>query len=209
MTVQPGDRGDTQSLGHTLCEAMESLAAVGVGPMHELVADKGYHSNDVVADLAEMEIRSYVSEPNRGRRRWKGKERERKAVYANRRRIRGQRGQRLLRRRGEALERPFAHGYETGAMRRTHLRGHGNILKRLLIHAGAGNLALLMRHLHAAGTPRALAGLAALVVAATTVLRRLLRATINLPSDGARAACRARLPPTRMITPAARSSTGC
>jgi hypothetical protein len=57
-------------------------------------------------------------------------------------------------RRGEALERPFAHCYETGRMRRTHLLGHGTIRKRLLIHAGAGNLALLMRRLLGAA-PRA------------------------------------------------------
>ena len=58
----------------------------------------------------------------------------RDAVYRNRRRIRGARGQRLLRLRGERLERPFAHLYETGGMRRVHLRGHTNILKRVLIH---------------------------------------------------------------------------
>ncbi len=178
VTVQPADRGDTQSLGPTLCEAMESLAAVGAGPMRELVADRGYHGNDAVADLAEMGIRSYVSEPKRGRRRWKGKQRERCAVYANRRRIRGERGKRLLRRRGEVLERPFAHCYETGRMRRTHLRGHENILKRLLTHAGAGNLALLMRHLHKAGTPRELAGLAARIGRAIERVRRRLRPSL-------------------------------
>jgi hypothetical protein len=57
-------------------------------------------------------------------------------VYANRRRIRGARGRRLMRQRGERIERSFAHLYDTGGMRRTHLRGHANILKRLLIHAG-------------------------------------------------------------------------
>jgi len=180
VTVQPADRGDTKSLGKTLCEAMESLAAIDLACVRELVADKGYHSNDVVADLAEMEIRSYVSEPDRGRRRWKDKTREQRAVYANRRRIKGERGKRLLRKRGELLERPFAHCYETGAMRRTHLRGHPNILKRLLIHAGAGNLALLMRHLHKAGTPRGMAGLAALFASIIEATRRRLRALIAL-----------------------------
>jgi transposase len=47
------------------------------------------------------------------------------------------RGLRLLRLRGERLERPFAHLYETGGMRRVYLRGHTNIRKRLLIHAVA------------------------------------------------------------------------
>jgi len=179
VTLQPANRGDTQSLGRTLCEVMESLAAIDLEPMRELVADKGYHCNDVVVALEEMEIRSYVSEPKRGRRRWKDKEREQRAVYANRRRIRGERGKRLMRKRGELLERPFAHCYETGAMRRTHLREHENILKRLLIHAGAGNLALLMRHLYQAGTPRAMAGLPALIERAVRTLHRHIQAAIG------------------------------
>ena len=48
--------------------------------------------------------------------------------------IRGARGKRLLRQRGELLERPNAHLYDTGGMRRVHLRGHSNIVKRLLVH---------------------------------------------------------------------------
>lgn len=89
---------------------------------------------------------------------------ERDAVYANRRRIRGDRGKRLLRKRGELLERPFAHCYETGAMRRTHLRGHPNILKRLRVHVAGFNLALVMRSLLGLGKPRRLQdGLGALL----------------------------------------------
>jgi hypothetical protein len=126
----------------------------------EVVTDKGYHSNETMRDLQQQEIRSYVSEPKyRGRRRWKGKAAERQAVYANRRRIRGERGKRLLRKRGELLERPFAHCYETGGMRRTHLRGHARILKRLLVHVAGCNLGLLMRRRFGIGTPRGLQGL--------------------------------------------------
>ena len=55
-------------------------------------------------------------------------------------------------------ERSFAHLYDTGGMRRTHLRGHTNILKRVLIHAGGFNLGLVMRQLIGAGTPRGLQG---------------------------------------------------
>jgi hypothetical protein len=39
-----------------------------------------------------------------------------------------------------------------------HLRGHENILKRLLLHAGGLNLGLLMRTLFGVGTPRSLQG---------------------------------------------------
>ena len=122
-----------------------------------------------------MGVRSYISEPDRGRRNWKKKPDARDAVYRNRRRIRGARGQRLLRLRGERLERPFAHLYETGGMRRVHLRGHTNILKRLLIHTGGFNLGLLMRQLIGVGTPRGLQGrLIAVLAALLTLIRSLL-----------------------------------
>ena len=82
-------------------------------------------------------------------------------MYANRRRIRGERSRRLLRCRGELLERPVAHLYETGGMRQVHLRGHPNIPKRLLVHVAGCNLGLLLRHLIGVGTPRSLQGRAA------------------------------------------------
>jgi transposase len=157
------------TLAQTVMEAVEQLATVATnqranqrlaaGGLQELVADKGYHSNEVLADLAALKIRTYISEPDRGRRRWRNKAAAREAVYGNRRRIRGERGKRLLRQRGERVERSFAHLYETGAMRRTHLRGHPNILKRLLIHVGAFNLSLVLRKKLGAGTPRGLAAL--------------------------------------------------
>ena len=111
-----------------------------------------------MVDLEAVGVRSYISEPDRGRRNWEDHPEARDAVYRNRRRIRGARGKRLLRLRGERLERPFAHLYETGRMRRVHLRGHDNILKRVLLQAGAFNLGLLMRHLVGVGTPRGLQG---------------------------------------------------
>ena len=170
VTLQGADQGDTTTIQTTLSETEKNLAQVQQAPkakeglhptvMQEVVADKGYHSNETVRTLQGQEIRSYVSEPRyRGRRHWKDREAERKAVYANRRRIRGERGKRLLRRRGELLERPFAHCYETGGMRRTHLQTHARILKRLLIHVAGCNLGLVMRMLFGLGTPRGLQGL--------------------------------------------------
>ena len=79
---------------------------------------------------------------------------EQQAVYANRRRVKGNHGKQLLKKRGELMERSFAHCYETGGMRRTHLRGRENILKRQLIHVGAFNLSLIFRLTLGAGTPR-------------------------------------------------------
>ena len=129
------------------------------GPgIEDVVGDKRYHSNDALVDLTALGLRSSRSEPDGGRGRWKGQPSARDAVYANRRRIRGERGRRLLRCRGELLERPVAHLYETGGMRRVHLRGHPNIRKRLLVHVAGCNLGLLPRHLRGVDTPRSLQG---------------------------------------------------
>ena len=96
-------------------------------------------------------------------------------MYGNRRRIRGARGRRLMRRRGERIERSFAHLYDTGGMRRTHLRRHPNILKRLLIHAGGFNLGLVMHHLICVGTPRDLQGPLGVIIAMFLVLVAAIR----------------------------------
>jgi transposase len=160
VTVQPADKGDTETVKETLIEAAENVekAKPQTEVVKELVADKGYHSNALLEDLAILGVRTYISEPARGRRKWKGKHAARDAVYGNRRRIRGARGKRLLRQRGERLERPFAHAYQTGRFRRVYLRGHSNILKRVLIHTAALNLGLLMRLVVGVGTPRSLQG---------------------------------------------------
>lgn len=179
VTIQPADEGDTTTVEETITKAAENVEQAepdGDG-IQEVVADKGYHSNDVITALAEVGVRTYISEPNRGRRNWKGKQAERNAVYANRRRIRGERGRRLLRRRGELLERPFAHAYETGRLRRVHLRGRSNILKRVLIHNAALNLGLMMRVMVGVGTPRSLQGRLSLLSAHLfAVIHWLIRA---------------------------------
>ena len=78
--------------------------------------------------------------------------------YANRRRMKGARGKNLARWRAEKVERSMAHSYETGGLRRVHRRGHSNILKRVLVHAAALNLGLVMRKICGQGTPRGLQG---------------------------------------------------
>jgi transposase len=187
VTLQPATAGDTNTVHETLAQCGEHIREVAAeseaeataqlnpeGPA-ELVLDKGYHSNDSLLLLKEVAVRSYCSEPDRGRRNWIGKQEEKAAVYQNRRRIRGERGKRLLRQRGELVERSFAHMYETGAMRRTHLRFHDNIIKRLLIHAGAFNLSLIMRKLSGYGTPRGLQGRHLTILLSLPVVVRALR----------------------------------
>jgi transposase len=163
VTVHGADVGDPRSLVETAIAAAEQIEAAHAATptpaaLTELVADKGYHSNQAMVDLRAVGVRSYISEPNRGRRDWSNAPDAQAAVYGNRRRVNGARGQRLLRRRGAYMERSFAHLYDTGGMRRTHLRGHGNILKRLLVHASAFNLGILMRKVFGLGTPRGLQG---------------------------------------------------
>src|SRR5450755_3800741 len=172
VTLQAADQGDTTTLDETLCEAGEQVAEqirreaesrpqdkpkVHLQGIEELVTDKGYHSSAVVQRMKSYKVRSYIPEKKpKGRRDWQGQRAEQQAVYENRRRVRGEYGKSLLRRRGELIERSFAHCYETGGMRRCHLRGRENILKRQLVHVGAFNLSLILRKLLGAGTPREL-----------------------------------------------------
>ena len=169
VTVQDASEGDSATLPETLTMAAEQVEAVQPdGPgVEEVVADKGYHSDKTLVALEEIGIRSYVSEPERGQRCWQDKKTgetppekraAQRALYGNRRRIRGARGRRLQRGRSELVERPFAHQYETGGLRRVWVRGHDNVRKRVLIQAAGCNIGLLLRRLTGVGTPRSLQG---------------------------------------------------
>jgi len=170
--IHPADQGDTTTLSGTLVRATESLREVRDDAtvsaetdglvVEEVVADKGYHSSQTLVDLEEIDLRPYISEPARGRRRWMVKDpqqrafkqAEQAAVYGNRRRQKGDRAKRLHRKRGELVERPFDHVLDDGGMRRTHLKGRQKVAKRYLIHTAAFNLGLIMRQLTGFGTPK-------------------------------------------------------
>jgi transposase len=154
VTVQPADRGDTTSYTETLDAAQQEAKESHPAGIEEVVMDKGYHSGAVMVELAEREIRSYVPEPERGKRKWSGKAAEQRCVYANRRRVRAARSKRLQKLRGELCERSFAHCYETGAMRRMYVRGEDNVNKRVSVQAAAFNIGLLLRKLSGWGKPR-------------------------------------------------------
>ena len=167
VTTHGGAAADTATVKETVIEAGIAVAGLiaektpeGEYEVHaegveEVVADKGYHSNDVMVGLSKMEVRSYVAEPDRGTRNWGGKEAEKEAVYGNRRRVQGERGKRMQRQRGERLERNFAHQFDTGGLDRLYVRGLENVHKKFLIQAAACNLALLMRSTYGSGKPRA------------------------------------------------------
>jgi transposase len=191
ITTQGGAAGDSESVQETLPAAGEAIAeqiatptAQGQYKVHEqglreVVTDKGYHSGAGLAAMKQWGVRTYVAVPRQPRRNWEGKREQQAAVYANRRRVAGDRGKRLLRRRGELLERPFAHQYETGAMRRLHVRGRDNVAKRVLLQAAAFNLALILRTMTRAGTPRGLADLKKKLICA---LLRVLTALSAIPT---------------------------
>ena len=175
VTLQEAHLGDTTTVKETLAEAGTAVAEliereaeaqplekpqVNLGGIEEVVADKGYHSGPTLQQMQAAGVRTYIPEKKQaGKRHWEGKEDQQRLVYANRQRLQRPKGQRLLRKRGELIERTFAHCYETGGMRRTHLRKHNNILKRLLIHVAGANLGLLLRNRYGIGTPRGLQGL--------------------------------------------------
>ena len=167
VTTHGGAAADTTTITETVMEAGIAVAGLiaettgegeyAVHPLgiEEVVADKGYHSNEVIAELDDLGVRSYVAEPDRGRRNWKDKAAAKAAVYGNRRRIRGEHGKRLQRQRGERIERNFAHQFDSGGLDRLYVRGRENVHKKFLIQAAACNLALLMRSRYGAGKPRA------------------------------------------------------
>lgn len=163
-TVYHGDAADTATLTESLSSAQKNLEHADVSrDIEEAVADKGYHANGTLADCREwglFGVRTYIPEPDSPyERRWTDKPPEHKAaVYANRRRMNGDRGKRLQKKRSELVERSFAHICETGGARRTWLQGLEKVNKRYKMVAAARNLGLMMRSLFGSGKPRCLQG---------------------------------------------------
>jgi len=158
--IHRADAGDTTTLGPTLEEAHKNLSAVGLAPTPEapcdLVADKGYHSRDGLKGLDGGAWKSRIAEPTpaNGYLRWHGDDEARAAVYGNRGRLKSGVGKEAMRKRGEMVERSFAHILDRGGMRRAWLRGRENVHKRYLIHVAGFNLGILMRAMFGQGTPR-------------------------------------------------------
>jgi hypothetical protein len=164
--IHAADEGDTTTLAPTLEVAQKNLSAVGLAPTAEdpcdLIADKGYHSRAVMKELDDGPWKTRIAEPlpSKGYLCWHGDKAARAAVYGNRTRLRSGVGKDAMRKRGEIVERSFAHVLERGGMRRTWLRGRQNVHKRYLVHVAGYNLGILMRALFGAGTPREAATIA-------------------------------------------------
>lgn len=125
--IHPANKGDTETVSDTVAAAAKNVDAVQEHGeqaqdqvLEEPATGKGYYNSAVLVGLKELGVHSCISEPERGRRRWRGKEgiRAHPAVYANRRRIRRAKERLLQRLREEIRQRSFAHMLETGGMRR-------------------------------------------------------------------------------------------
>jgi hypothetical protein len=165
--VHPADQGDAATLVDSLLRTQVNLVRAGLEiEVEEAVADKGYHKSEVLSECTEWGWRTYIPEPKRKKRIWTDKpESWRVATAANRRRVRGERSKRLQKKRGEMVERSFAHVCETGGARRTWLRGRVNVTKRYLMQVAAHNLGVVMRALFGVGKPRVLQGAGGIVFA--------------------------------------------
>jgi transposase len=164
-TVHTADQADPATLVDSVLGAQINLVLAGSEQeIDQAVADKGYHKSETLAHCEALNVRTYIPEPKRKKRKWKGKpESWRKATEANRRRVKGKRSKRLQRLRSEYVERSFAHVCETGGSRRTWLRGLEKVSKRYLVQVAAHNLGLLMRKLFGMGKPRTLQAAGGLV----------------------------------------------
>ena len=175
-TVASADRGDSHTGPETLMIAQVALIQSGNdAAVTEVVADKGYHDNRLLAHCVELHVRTYIPERKQKHRRWTDKPAEYEAAFrANRQRVQSEKGRRLSRWRSERCERTFAHVCETGGGRRTWLRGLGNVTKAHVLRCAAYNLGLLLRKVFGLGKPRSNGGLVGLVLSLCRDLYRLL-----------------------------------
>ncbi len=157
--IHSADKGDTTTLSKTLDEAKANLAEVGAEPTSvnpaECIADKGYHSREVLKSFDDGPWKTRICEPEKkGFSRWRGDDAARRAVTNNRTRLGSDIAKQGFKLRAEIVERSFAHVLDRGGMRRTHLRGRENVQKRYLLHVAGHNLSLLMRQIIGSGTPK-------------------------------------------------------
>lgn len=158
--VRTGDCGDSEELSARVMKGCQILARVCQDPKQKkvgrsLTTDEGYFSVEEVCALQGEGIRTVMGDPHESRRN-KDKQCEvtRQTLSRARRAVKSKSGKRLLRKRGEHLERSFAHVLDHGGLRRATLRGVQNLTKRQIAAAMAYDLSLLMRKIFGFGTPK-------------------------------------------------------
>lgn len=158
--VLPGDHRDSEQLSERVIEAVVSVQVAQGTTDPEVVpqtltADKGYFSLEEIGRLQELTLKTVISDPRRGQRRMdKLGPAQREILNRAQRSTRSKQGRALLRKRGQHIERSFAHVLDAGGLRRSTLRGLENLNKRHQIAAACYNLSQLLRRLYGIGTPK-------------------------------------------------------
>ena len=156
--VLAGDHRDSEELSERVIEAVVNVQEAQADPEalpETLTADKGYFSLLEIGRLQELSLKTVISDPHRAQRRFDKLSRADRQSLARAQRSAGSKyGRKLLRKRGQHIERSFAHVLDAGGMRRATLRGLENLNKRHQIAAACYNLSQLLRQLYGRGTPK-------------------------------------------------------
>lgn len=153
---------DSSTLTESLGQATKNLErSGGTCQIDEVVADKGYHAVETLAECSEIGYRTYIPErkpsSKSGQRKWTDKTTEQQRAYQlNHEHMQRDKGRQYQKERSEKVERSFAHVWETGGSRRSWLRGFPKVRKRYSMAAAARNLGLVMRAVFGIGKPRVL-----------------------------------------------------
>jgi transposase len=155
----PGDQADNKEVATAILEAQQNINEARGQDRKEMTvatttADKGYYAVGQLQELQREQIKTVIGDPISNRRLDKLEPDEQRTVKAAGRSTRSQYGKALLRKRGQHLERAFAHILDCGGMRRATLRGRQNLQKRFKLAAAFYNLSQLMRQLFGVGTPK-------------------------------------------------------
>ncbi len=177
--VYHANQADMHTLVDSVMQAQINVEAAGSeATIEEAVADKGYHAAATLELADSLGVRTYI--PERKKKHdsvWTDKPAEyKRCVVNNRRRVKGDRGKALGKRRSELAERSFAHICETGGGRRCWLHGIKTVKKRYLMQAAARNLGLILRKLFGVGSARSLQGAGGFVYLTQLAIYIILKA---------------------------------
>ena len=182
--IYHGNESDGNTLLDSVNTAQGNLQQAGShAEIQDVVGDKGYHKNEILAKSGADDLRTYICESDGPNRRWTDKPVDYEAAYrANRRRLKGDRNKRLQKLRSERVERSFAHVCETGRARRTWLRGLENNRKKVRLAVAAHNQGLILRKLLDSGKSREFAGIQGLQISMFSPLQDALKHSHRLLS---------------------------
>jgi len=160
FSLRPCHQVDTQDFAERVLAAGETLSRTCNDPkqakvLQSLTADEGYFAVEAICGLQSERIRVIIGDPH-AKKRCKDKQdgTVKQVLMKACRAVKSASGKALLRKRGQNIERSFAHVIDQGGMRQTTLRGKLNLTKRQLAAVMTYDLSLPMRHLTGHGTPK-------------------------------------------------------